>query len=159
MFQRISQKIEDITFTGFWSTIGAKMITCRKIVLNNSFLNYIALPYICYRLPGLISGCNVMVSLSCARKGEPQGNLFTLSGIFKQGGPEGGGCRMRVRSTMYARPVRRDTVPSRKCDYPPLLRGVSNCAQHLRDGTVSVRRGQSAIVPSSAEARDCRSPG
>ena len=41
---------------------------------------------------------------------------------------------------------------------PPLVRGVSNCAQHLRDGTVSVRRGQSAIVPSSAEARDCRSP-
>ena len=59
---------------------------------------------------------------------------------------------------MYAHGVRRYTVPSRNCDYPPLVRGVSNCAQHLRDGTVSVRRGQSAIVPSSAEARDCRSP-
>ena len=58
--------------------LGPKWLHAKKIVLSNSFLNYIALPYICHRLPGLISGCNVMVSLSCARKGEPQGNLFTL---------------------------------------------------------------------------------
>ena len=41
---------------------------------------------------------------------------------------------------------------------PITVRGVSNCAQHLRDGTASVHGGQSAIAPSSAEARDCRSP-
>ena len=61
---------------------------------------------------------------------------------------------------MFARGVRRRqpyrhasaTIPFRL-----LVRGVSNCAQHLRDSTVSVRRGQSAIVPSSPEVRDCRS--
>ena len=59
---------------------------------------------------------------------------------------------------MSAHGVRRDTVPSRKCDYPILVREVSHCVQHLLDGTVAVRRGESAIVPSSPEARDCRSP-
>ena len=66
------------TSQGLVYTIGAKMITCRKNCFEQLILNYIALPYICYRLPGLISGCNVMVSLSCVRRGEPQGNLFTL---------------------------------------------------------------------------------
>ena len=70
----------------------------------------------------------------------------------------GGGIPHEGESTIFARRVRRDTVPSRKCDNPRLIRGVSNCAQHLRDGTVSVCRGQSAIVPSSPEARDCCSP-
>ena len=83
------------------------------------------------------------------------------SGIFKQGGTERGdfGRGWEVRQ-MFVRGVRRHTVPSRKCDYPLLVRGVLTwqCAQHLPDGTVSVRRGQSAIAPSSPEALDCRSP-
>ena len=42
------------------------------------------------------------------------------SGIFKGGGVrKGGGFRTRVRGAMSACGVRRDIVPSRKCDYPP----------------------------------------
>ena len=80
-------------------------------------------------------------------------DLFRAS--LKGGVRKGGGFPTRVRGTMSACGVRRDIVPSCKCDYPPLGRGVSKCAQHLLDGTVEVRRGQSVIVPSSPEARDC----
>ena len=44
------------------------------------------------------------------------------------------GIPTRVRGTMSACGARRDVVPSRECDYPPLARGVSKCAQHLLDG-------------------------
>ena len=75
---------------------------------------------------------------------------------LKGGVQKGGDFGTRVRGTMSTRRVQRDTVPARKCDYPPLVCGVSKCSQHLRDGTVAVRRGQSVIVPSSLKARDCR---
>ena len=62
-----------------------------------------------------------------------------LSGVFKGGGVRRGGFRTRVRGTMSASGVQRDTVPSCKCDYP----------------TVALRRGQSVIIPASPEALDC----
>ena len=59
---------------------------------------------------------------------------------------------------MFARGVQRDTVPSRKCDYP-LLFVEYQIARNICVTVRWVRRVQSAIVPSAAEARDCRSPG
>ena len=72
---------------------------------------------------------------------------------------ERGGLRAWMRSTMSARGVGRDTVPSRKGNYLPPVCRVSMCMQHVRDSAEAVRRGQNDIVPSSLEEeRDCRSP-
>ena len=95
-------------------------------------------------------------SLIHVLQSEPREVLNLHSGIFEGGVPrKWGGFSTRVRGTMSACRVRRDIVPSCKCDYPPLAHAVSKCAQHLLDSTVAVRRGQSVIVPSSPEARDC----
>ena len=58
---------------------------------------------------------------------------------------------------MFARRMQRDTGQSRKCAYPFFVRGLSNVAQHLGDGTVLVRRGQRSSYR-HPRARDCHSP-
>ena len=67
----------------------------------------------------------------------------------ERGGPERGGFCTRVRSTMSARGVQRETVVE--------YQNVSNICVAVR-WRCTGHRGQSIIVPSSSEACDCRSP-